>query len=56
MNIAAIWNLFAKTGDPRFYLLYRLLSERWLRRLYRRKFPTITCPESELLSGHAKAI
>jgi len=25
---AALWNLFAKTGDPRFYLLYRLLSER----------------------------
>jgi hypothetical protein len=28
MNKAALWNLFAKTGDPRFYLLYRLLSER----------------------------
>ncbi len=27
MNVTAIWNLFAMTGDPRFYLIYRLLTK-----------------------------
>jgi len=27
MNITAIWSLFALTGDPRFYVIYRLLTE-----------------------------
>ncbi len=27
MNATAIWSLFAVTGDPRFYVIYRLLTE-----------------------------
>ncbi len=30
MNIVAIWKLFALTGDPRFYLIYKhLLSNKF---------------------------